>query len=182
MPKEAPVDLGPHRWFQSAIYLGGSSKFSEGWHGVLFFTTKAIGLGKGPRSGPKETVIPIETVASVEVTGRQVAKSKVGAVLIFGVYGLATKGSMDETTVAIRTKDGETIYYAIAQQRPEMVRVLISPILKLANVPFHDEPPSAATPPAQDMADQLRKLAALRDEGLLTDDEFAAQKGKLLNQ
>lgn len=39
-------------------------------------------------------------------------------------------------------------------------------------------PPAAA--PAVDVADQLRKLAALRDEGLLTDEEFAAQKAKLL--
>jgi hypothetical protein len=29
-------------------------------------------------------------------------------------------------------------------------------------------------------ADELTKLAALRDSGVLTDDEFAAQKGKLL--
>jgi hypothetical protein len=182
VPKEAPVDLGPHRWFQGGIYLGGSSKFSEGWHGYLFFTTKAIGLGKGSRSGPRETVIPMETVASIEVTGRQVARSKVGPVLIFGLYGLAAKGSMDETTVAVRTKDGETIYFAINNQRPEMVRTLISPVLKLVNVPFHDEVPPAATPPLQDMADELRKLAALRDEGLLTDDEFTAQKAKLLNR
>jgi hypothetical protein len=35
--------------------------------------------------------------------------------------------------------------------------------------------------PAPDLGDQLRKLAALREEGLLTDDEFEAQKQKLLD-
>ncbi|MCU0265120.1 MAG: PH domain-containing protein [Actinomycetia bacterium] len=40
--------------------------------------------------------------------------------------------------------------------------------------------PAAPAAPAVDVADQLRKLAALRDEGLLTDEEFAAQKAKLL--
>jgi hypothetical protein len=34
--------------------------------------------------------------------------------------------------------------------------------------------------PAVDLADQLRKLATLRDEGILSDEEFAAQKAKLL--
>jgi Short C-terminal domain len=34
--------------------------------------------------------------------------------------------------------------------------------------------------PALDVADQIRKLAQLRDRGILTDDEFAAQKAKLL--
>ncbi len=35
-------------------------------------------------------------------------------------------------------------------------------------------------PAAIDVADQLRKLADLRDQGILTEDEFAAQKAKLL--
>jgi hypothetical protein len=39
-------------------------------------------------------------------------------------------------------------------------------------------PPSAE--PQPDLADQLRKLADLRDAGILTDEEFAAQKAKLL--
>jgi hypothetical protein len=32
------------------------------------------------------------------------------------------------------------------------------------------------------IADELRKLADLRAEGVLTDDEFAAQKAKLLDR
>jgi hypothetical protein len=38
---------------------------------------------------------------------------------------------------------------------------------------------AAASPP--DIADELAKLAALHDRGVLTDDEFAAQKAKLLS-
>ncbi len=40
--------------------------------------------------------------------------------------------------------------------------------------------PAAAAAPPVDVADQLRKLAELRDQGVLTDEEFAAQKAKLL--
>jgi hypothetical protein len=40
-------------------------------------------------------------------------------------------------------------------------------------------PPPAA--PQVDVASQLKELAALRDQGILTDDEFAAQKAKILN-
>ena len=40
-------------------------------------------------------------------------------------------------------------------------------------------PPAAAAAPV-DVADQLRKLAGLRDEGILSDEEFAAQKARLL--
>jgi hypothetical protein len=45
-------------------------------------------------------------------------------------------------------------------------------------VPAAPPPPSAE--PEGDLADRLRKLAGLRDEGILTDEEFAAQKAKLL--
>jgi hypothetical protein len=40
--------------------------------------------------------------------------------------------------------------------------------------------PSAPAAPQVDLVEQLRKLGELRDAGILTDDEFAAQKAKLL--
>jgi hypothetical protein len=45
----------------------------------------------------------------------------------------------------------------------------------------HGAPPPAAGASAPvDVADQLRKLAELREQGILTDDEFSVQKQKLL--
>jgi hypothetical protein len=40
--------------------------------------------------------------------------------------------------------------------------------------------PAEPSEPKLDLADQLRKLADLRDAGVLTDDEFSSQKAKLL--
>jgi hypothetical protein len=51
---------------------------------------------------------------------------------------------------------------------------------------YYDEPePAPAAPPppaapAQDPIEQLKQLAALKDQGILTDQEFAAQKAKIL--
>ena len=39
---------------------------------------------------------------------------------------------------------------------------------------------TAAAPSTEDLVTQLEKLGKLKDEGLLTDEEFAAQKAKLL--
>ena len=51
--------------------------------------------------------------------------------------------------------------------------------------PAYQEPPPqyAAAPgpaPQQDMVQQLKDLAALKDQGILTEEEFAAQKARIL--
>lgn len=47
--------------------------------------------------------------------------------------------------------------------------------------PVQQAPPPAPTPPAeQSTIEQLKELAALKDQGILTEEEFAAQKAKIL--
>jgi Short C-terminal domain len=41
--------------------------------------------------------------------------------------------------------------------------------------------PAPAAPPPPDPIEQLKQLGALHEQGILTDEEFAAQKAKLLN-
>lgn len=41
-------------------------------------------------------------------------------------------------------------------------------------------PPAAAPASGASMIDQLKELGELKDQGILTEDEFAAQKAKLL--
>ena len=42
-------------------------------------------------------------------------------------------------------------------------------------------PPPPAAPAEDDMMAQLEKLGALHDKGILTDEEFASEKAKILN-
>ena len=46
--------------------------------------------------------------------------------------------------------------------------------------PAYQEPPPQPPAPASDPIEQLTKLGQLRDSGVLTEEEFAAQKAKLL--
>jgi hypothetical protein len=45
--------------------------------------------------------------------------------------------------------------------------------------PAYQQPPPAAAPPP-DPIEQLKELGQLHEQGVLTDEEFAAQKAKLL--
>jgi hypothetical protein len=47
--------------------------------------------------------------------------------------------------------------------------------------PVQQAPPPAPAPPAeQSTIEQLKELAALKDQGVLTEEEFATQKAKIL--
>jgi hypothetical protein len=43
-------------------------------------------------------------------------------------------------------------------------------------------PPAPAAPAAPDPIDQLKELAALKDQGILTEEEFASEKAKILGR
>jgi superfamily I DNA/RNA helicase len=45
---------------------------------------------------------------------------------------------------------------------------------------YEAPPPQAPAGPAPDMVEQLKQLAELRDQGILTDAEFATQKARIL--
>jgi hypothetical protein len=49
-----------------------------------------------------------------------------------------------------------------------------------APAPPQVAPAAAPSPMTEDVIAQLRELAELRDQGILTDEEFAAQKARLL--
>jgi len=46
--------------------------------------------------------------------------------------------------------------------------------------PVYQQAPAAPAAPAADPVEQLTQLAALREQGVLTDVEFSAQKAKIL--
>lgn len=51
---------------------------------------------------------------------------------------------------------------------------------EMAAQPAYAQPPAAPPPAAEDPIEKLKELAALRDQGILTEEEFAAQKAKIL--
>ncbi len=69
--------------------------------------------------------------------------------------------NQDENAVQFDKKDGQAF-----RALRDFVQVILAQ---------RDAPEDSAS-----IADELSKLAQLRDQGVLTDDEFAAQKAKLL--
>jgi hypothetical protein len=162
-------------------YLGGCQPFGAARNGRLSFAADAIFLDS--------VKLDMALVKSVAVGGGQVAKSRVGATLAFGIAGLASKGTEDRTELAIHLTSGEAAFFVVEGESPFEVRAKLLPRLREAGVPFEDEIDDQAELPAAtasagsgySLADELMKLADLRKSGFLTDEELAAAKAKLLS-
>ena len=82
------------------------------------------------------------------------------------------------STISVESTGGKSItMIGIPKADAERVKKMIDDAVFASKRGPAVAPAPAAAP---DLADQLRKLADLRDQGILTEDEFLAQKIKLL--
>ena len=81
--------------------------------------------------------------------------------------GVARVAVASGTATAVRNRVSRRQANRWAQQEPQQA-------------PAYQEPPPQPPAPASDPIEQLTKLGELRDSGVLTEEEFAAQKAKLL--
>lgn len=167
----ATVDLG------AAEFLGGGDDWHRGYQGKgeLVFTPERVLFDN-------YEVALMSEVASVEIVGDQQAKSKVGATVLFGVYGgLAAKGAVDRTEIGVHLKSGAVPYFRVLKKNRIQVRAVLGPVLKEAEVPFFDEVIAQPTQPELSPMDEIGKAFELFKAGALTEEEFKALKGRLLS-
>lgn len=166
-----------------AHYLGGFSWApNPGW-GELTLNDEFIELTeqrqKAKILGPTIVKVFVPAIASVEVTSESQAKSKVGAVLLFGVLGgLAAKGTRDRGIFMVHLKNRQTGYFSIDGYSEHELRGKLSPWVNALELPL--KAPDLAPTGSLTLSEEIANLASLREQGILTDDEFAACKAKLI--
>lgn len=163
-----------------ALYLGGLPDSPHERFGELVLDRTAIRVGGKP-------VLSWSECAGIIVDGGQVAKSKMKATLAFGIIGAVTaKGTMNQTVLTARREDGALGFIQIDGRSEQEVKAKILPLMMEVGVPLVEEfVPSRpgenhTSNKVLELADGIRHLGKLRDEGLLTDEEFTQQKLKLL--
>jgi hypothetical protein len=177
--------------FLSARYLGHHPELQKGRdeqrEGRLRVTPEWIELLRADGRPRGEASMSLPDVESVEVLGGRVTKGAGDIAKSVLVSGLAfAEYKTDRTTLVMHLKSGEAAYFEVDEQRPASLRVAIESILAAAGVPFledvaHDvEAEGAPGAGVHSVADELAKLAQLRDSGVLTEDEFATLKARLI--
>jgi hypothetical protein len=189
-------------WFGASQSLGGVSK------ATYRITKDRVWIESG-LLGTKSESVPLWSVKDVDVRQNLVQRGKdVGDVVLvledasYGVdagntlsfSGVGEPGATTTGQVLLDNIEGpyqvrDLLFPLISEARQKKLMerqsqyIHVNPGMQAATGMAAPQPPPAPAAPAGppvDLADQLRKLASLRDEGILSEEEFAAQKAKLL--
>lgn len=129
-------------------------------------------------SGGKLLAAGLTLGASAIVTG--VRHSSTEMIPVKSITSVATKkGAVNNTVVSVITS-GATIDFRVSHKEAKIVQDTLNRLIlagPAAAAPVAAAEPVAAAP---DITEQLQKLGALRDGGILTEEEFAAKKADLL--
>ena len=161
--------------FPGATYLGGLSVGPRRSAGNLTFDdTVTIGTAW------QKVEIPVADIVSVATGSEMVGKRRTGAVLAFGVLGLAGKGTKTEGSIAISLSSGEEAYFTVPKYTDVKIKAALAGWMGKHAIAWTDELDDAPVASPTSKADELEKLALLHGDGILTDEEFAAAKADLL--
>jgi len=158
-----------HRRYELRLELHGLHKRSVTVEGANVKIVKAGGLF----SGPREKTLPIRNITSVEI-------KKPGAVWVgfiqfsiaggtardssFTISGGSVSAAQDENSVMFNDRESHEIALRIKEY--------------VVNYSEAGQVPTVST--NEPVADEIRKLRTLVDEGILTEEEFAKKKQQML--
>ncbi len=187
-------------------FSAGETRYLGGWSGYAKThtanTNNYVNLDKNGisyKAFKTLFTIPWEQVVDLHVEGPESAAKRVtvGRALALGVFALAAKKTEKSAILVVQLRSGEEAIFDTRKFTAGELRGKLAPItshLRRANAPSSLTPPEATSPPsaapssngpptaaAVSVADELKKLAELKDAGLLTEEEFAGQKAKLLD-
>lgn len=120
----------------------------------------------------------LERVKEAKMTSLSRAKQDVEVTPTRSITSVQAKKDGLLYTKVTAFASGNNIDFRFSHDEAERFRTALMAIV-LGGPPVPAAAPAAAAAPV-DVVEQLTKLAALRDQGILTDEEFAAQKAKLL--
>jgi len=182
--------LKPRLLLLNCYYPGGATPKKPGFlwladsGGVLGFHFSApYADGTVCSPGGRGTLlwVPLASVTDLLVGSTTEKRSTAGRALAGGIVGLAAKKSFRWTTVEIAQRGVSTVL--LKRDSQPYVLEKLRPILDA----FEHRETAEGTPgeaPPNDttalIADELEKLASLRDRGILTSEEFDERKAKLL--
>jgi hypothetical protein len=184
------------------LVIRGITLAASGGSQIRNMTECLIGFGaSGVTIQPEQRETPVDEIPyaeihAVEVDGTATTRNAGIRGGGFGVAG-ATEGILAATVIntltsrtiistilRIASNSAEYVFVSdsIEAKALHMFLTPVYPRVRQAKAPTPPPTITQAPPGASSLADELSKLAKLRDDGILSDSEFAAAKARLLSQ
>jgi hypothetical protein len=122
--------------------------------------------------------LPRSEIENVSIDGvdQIQLRPSVLATAAFGVMGLAARKKEKRAYLVVSTARGDGVY-EVSNVLPTELRARLSPLLKTIESSAHAPPQTRSDP-----IEQIQRLAELRDQGIVTEEEFKEAKADLLGQ
>lgn len=174
------VETGEAHRIPGLSYLGGHPDLPSPTRGCwLVVTPREVAIQHG---GGLLLRVPLDHVAGIEVETEGEATRRLTAtrMLAVGVFALALpKRTPGSVLITVETGRGPLILERERATKTEVLQQMGS-ALAIVTAAVRSRPTPTMPEPVGSVADELAKLAVLRDAGDLTDEEYVEQKRRLL--
>lgn len=178
---EIPLDFDLS--YQGRLLSRPAPSASEPMNVSVTVSDAGVALRRPEGSPWTHAFIRWTTADTVSVEGVDQLRNRpsVAAVVFFGVLGLAARRKEAESYLVIETSDGPWVI-EVKDTLPANLRADLSPLIRA--LPGEIARSEAPSPDADEehVVATIRRLGELRDEGLLTPEEFNAKKAELLGR
>jgi hypothetical protein len=172
-------------WLLETAYLGGWSGHPKTHGDTNSLEFKKDGI-KYKKTFGTRFVIPWDQVVAIDVVGPDSPSDRVTATRLatIGVFAFAAKKKSGMAAVLVELTSGEEAIFRTEKVSAAELRMKLLPITtrldKLAADKVEPVTQTEVAAPPFSVADELMKLAQLRDQGIITEEQFEAQRDKLL--
>jgi hypothetical protein len=167
-------------------YLGGLTAYPRSKDGLLLDLNRSgLSASKFGALVPFKMEIGWDQVAGIDVEGSQQVQTRatVTRMLAVGLFALAWKKKLNSGFLVLELQDGSEVVFASARHTEPQLRAVLSSVLAAAKRALASpESDAQQRNQQQTAADRIRSLAALRDEGLVTAEEFDTKRAAILDE
>lgn len=180
-------------YFQFLDYLGGyplhaSKSFKPVRVEADQYGVSVVGA---VRSSRRLMLLPWKDITDLSIEGMMDAQRQrsLARTVEFGTLGGLAGKKVKSAYMTVTTDIGAAVFHTDKMTAPQLqakYAAVLAParvLIAARNAAQAPEPPAPAPPaaPPVSVADELAKLASLKADGILTEEEFAAQKARLLS-
>ena len=130
--------------------------------------------------------IPNSQIKDILVEGKDEVNRRVTVTLLIAVgifaFALKKKSKDQESYITLELIDGQEVILFVENKAPMALRAKLAKVISsVKQVSASHQVVSAQPQPRVSIADELGKLANLKEQGILTQAEFDTEKAKVLN-